>query len=231
MARTRSENYDDIQRGILSAACGLFARQGYMRASIAELAEACKLSRGALYHYFDSKEAILFAILDEHVRQMIADVEGRHRQAHLDARPVPRGDPRHRRSQCAFAAGAAPDSQRSDLPRRGRSADDQVARAADRRSDCRPRSPARQQRQDRQANQESLHDDAVRHAQLQPHLVRSQGGNWAGRICRHGRGSVPARHRKPCGVKTPCDQRVRTDLNVNSRAVSGFPRTADAARV
>ena len=75
MARTRSENYDDIQRGILSAACGLFARQGYMRASIADLAEACKLSRGALYHYFVSKEAILFAILDEHVRQMIADVE------------------------------------------------------------------------------------------------------------------------------------------------------------
>jgi AcrR family transcriptional regulator len=75
MARTRSENYDDIQRGILSAACDLFARQGYMRASIADLAEACKLSRGALYHYFASKEAILFAILDEHVRQMIADVE------------------------------------------------------------------------------------------------------------------------------------------------------------
>ncbi len=46
-----------------------------MRASIAELAEACQLSRGALYHYFDSKEAILFAILDAHVREMIADVE------------------------------------------------------------------------------------------------------------------------------------------------------------
>jgi len=75
MARTRSENYDDIQRGILTAACELFAKQGYMRASIAELADACKLSRGALYHYFESKEAILFAILDAHVRQMIADVE------------------------------------------------------------------------------------------------------------------------------------------------------------
>ncbi len=75
MARTRSENYDDIQHGILRAACDLFARQGYMRASIAELADACKLSRGALYHYFDSKEAILFAILDAHVREMIADVE------------------------------------------------------------------------------------------------------------------------------------------------------------
>jgi AcrR family transcriptional regulator len=75
MARTRSENYDDIQGGILAAACDLFAKQGYMRASIAELADACKLSRGALYHYFESKEAILFAILDAHVRQMIADVE------------------------------------------------------------------------------------------------------------------------------------------------------------
>jgi AcrR family transcriptional regulator len=75
MARTRSENYDDIQRGILTAACNLFASQGYMRASIAELADACKLSRGALYHYFDSKEAILFAILDAHIREMISDVE------------------------------------------------------------------------------------------------------------------------------------------------------------
>jgi AcrR family transcriptional regulator len=75
MARTRSENYDDIQGGILSAACGLFAQQGYMRASIADLADACKLSRGALYHYFDSKEAILYAILDAHVRRMISDVE------------------------------------------------------------------------------------------------------------------------------------------------------------
>ena len=75
MARTRSENYDEIQQGILTTACGLFARQGYMRASIADLADACKLSRGALYHYFDSKEAILFAILDAHIREMIADVE------------------------------------------------------------------------------------------------------------------------------------------------------------
>jgi AcrR family transcriptional regulator len=75
MARTRSENYDEIQQGILFAACEVFAEQGYMRASIADLAQACRLSRGALYHYFQSKEAILFAILDAHVRRMIADVE------------------------------------------------------------------------------------------------------------------------------------------------------------
>jgi AcrR family transcriptional regulator len=75
MARTRSENYDGIHLGILTNAARLFSAQGYMRASIADLAEACKLSRGALYHYFDSKEAILFAILDAHIREMIQHVE------------------------------------------------------------------------------------------------------------------------------------------------------------
>jgi len=75
MARTRSENYDGIRDGILASATALFAKQGYMRTSISELADACQLSRGALYHYFDSKEAILFEILDVHVRKMIADVE------------------------------------------------------------------------------------------------------------------------------------------------------------
>jgi AcrR family transcriptional regulator len=75
MARTRSENYDGIHLGILTNAARLFSGQGYMRASIADLADACKLSRGALYHYFDSKEAILFAILDAHIREMIEHVE------------------------------------------------------------------------------------------------------------------------------------------------------------
>src|SRR2546422_3594126 len=69
MARTRSENYDGIHLGILTNAAALFSAQGYMRSSIADLADACKLSRGALYHYFDSKEAILFAILDAQDRK------------------------------------------------------------------------------------------------------------------------------------------------------------------
>lgn len=75
MARTRSENYDDIHRGILTKAAELFSAQGYARSSIGDLADACQLSRGALYHYFDSKESILFAILDAHVREMIVQVD------------------------------------------------------------------------------------------------------------------------------------------------------------
>ena len=75
MARTRSENYDDIQAGILRNAARLFARRGYERSSIGDLVEACELSRGAIYHYFDSKEAILFAMLDQLVRSLLAGLE------------------------------------------------------------------------------------------------------------------------------------------------------------
>jgi AcrR family transcriptional regulator len=75
MARTRSEKYDDIQAGILRTAARLFATRGYERTSIADLVEACELSRGAIYHYFDSKEAILFAMLDSLVRSLLTSLE------------------------------------------------------------------------------------------------------------------------------------------------------------
>lgn len=74
MARSRSENYEDIQLGILANAARLFATQGYERSSIGDLADACRLSRGALYHYFESKEAILYTMLETHVRGMLKRV-------------------------------------------------------------------------------------------------------------------------------------------------------------
>ena len=75
MSRTRSERYDDIQAGILAKAARLFATRGYERTSIADLVEACQVSRGALYHYFDSKEAILFGMLDALVRGLLEQLQ------------------------------------------------------------------------------------------------------------------------------------------------------------
>ena len=86
MARTRSENYDEIKRGILSKAASLYSAHGYMRSSIADLADACQLSRGALYHYFSSKEAILYALLDAHLREMLGRIEDAKAGAPGDAR-------------------------------------------------------------------------------------------------------------------------------------------------
>jgi AcrR family transcriptional regulator len=75
MARLRSVHYEDIQLGILAKAAELFGTKGYERSSIADLTAACDLSRGALYHYFGAKEAILFAMLDAHVRELLEQLE------------------------------------------------------------------------------------------------------------------------------------------------------------
>jgi AcrR family transcriptional regulator len=70
MARTQSVNYFEIRTGLLRQAAQLFARRGYARTSIADLTRASASSRGTLYHYFDSKEAILKEILGRHVADM-----------------------------------------------------------------------------------------------------------------------------------------------------------------
>jgi AcrR family transcriptional regulator len=75
MARTQSEHYPEIRRGILRSAAKLFAEKGYARTTIVDLAEATTSSRGALYHYFDSKEAILKEIALQQVADMTARVE------------------------------------------------------------------------------------------------------------------------------------------------------------
>lgn len=75
MARTQAENYPEIRREILRRSAALFARLGYPNASIADLAEANRISRGLLYHYFDSKEKILAEMLTEHLDMLLAEVK------------------------------------------------------------------------------------------------------------------------------------------------------------
>lgn len=65
MARPRSEQFLDIKRAILKRAAEVFAKVGYLASTVDDLTEAAGLSRGALYHYFSSKEALLFEIVHD----------------------------------------------------------------------------------------------------------------------------------------------------------------------
>ncbi|MBI2942681.1 MAG: TetR/AcrR family transcriptional regulator [Candidatus Wallbacteria bacterium] len=49
---------------ILKAAARAFRRHGYHEASLDQIAEELMLSKGSVYYYFESKEAILFALHD-----------------------------------------------------------------------------------------------------------------------------------------------------------------------
>lgn len=49
---------------IVSRALEVFRRRGYHKTSMADLAQACGLLKGSLYHYFPSKEALAVAVMD-----------------------------------------------------------------------------------------------------------------------------------------------------------------------
>jgi AcrR family transcriptional regulator len=55
---------------IVKAAVRLFARHGYHKTTITDLAQAIGLTSGAVFHHFPSKEAILDAVVDRLERGM-----------------------------------------------------------------------------------------------------------------------------------------------------------------
>lgn len=67
MARTQAADYDQRRAHIVEQAARLYARDGFLGASVSQLAEACDLSKSAIYHYYPSKEDILFDVMHSHV--------------------------------------------------------------------------------------------------------------------------------------------------------------------
>lgn len=59
---------------ILSAAHQLFLNQGYNNTSIADIAQACNLSKASLYHHIINKEALLSDIIKRAHEQLTTDV-------------------------------------------------------------------------------------------------------------------------------------------------------------
>ncbi len=70
MARPRSADHGVTRRAILTRSAERFAEQGYARTSLAEIAEACGSSKALLYHYYTSKEQILFDVLQGHFARL-----------------------------------------------------------------------------------------------------------------------------------------------------------------
>ncbi|MCB0970444.1 MAG: helix-turn-helix transcriptional regulator, partial [Acidimicrobiales bacterium] len=50
---------------ILDVALALWSAQGSAKTSMRELARECGLNVAAIYHYFESKDALLAAVIDE----------------------------------------------------------------------------------------------------------------------------------------------------------------------
>ena len=124
MARTIAKDHDEKRGQILAAAAKVFAEQGFDRASMSQLAAACGISKANIYHYYDSKDALLFDLIDSHLsalRDEIVAIDGKGlgAEAHLHAVVLAvlmsyRGaDEKHRIQDTALAA--LPEDQRRIL--------------------------------------------------------------------------------------------------------------------
>lgn len=60
----RNKHPEQTVQLILDTASALFFQKGYDRTTLQDIIDATKLSKGAIYHHFSSKEAILIAVVD-----------------------------------------------------------------------------------------------------------------------------------------------------------------------
>jgi len=75
MPRVRADDYDAKAQSIMDSAAALFAKTGYPGAKMQDIAKACGATKSMLYHYFPSKDDLLFAMLEEHLERVIAGIE------------------------------------------------------------------------------------------------------------------------------------------------------------
>lgn len=88
MARTIAKDHDEKRERILGTAARVFADEGFARASMSQIARDCGISKANIYHYYSSKDALLFDILDTYLcklRDRLAAVasEGHDPEQHL----------------------------------------------------------------------------------------------------------------------------------------------------
>ncbi|QBK31092.1 TetR/AcrR family transcriptional regulator [Roseitalea porphyridii] len=70
MARPRAADFEEKQAHILDSAAAVFAELGMDKASMSQIARECGVSKALLYHYYPSKDALIFAIIDTHVSHL-----------------------------------------------------------------------------------------------------------------------------------------------------------------
>jgi AcrR family transcriptional regulator len=63
--RTQGASRRNRTVDVMEAAVDIFWRKGYAASSVQDIADAVGVLKGSLYHYIDSKEDLLFRILDE----------------------------------------------------------------------------------------------------------------------------------------------------------------------
>jgi TetR/AcrR family transcriptional regulator, cholesterol catabolism regulator len=91
---------------MLDVAARVFDRKGYHEATMQDIADAAKLTKGGLYHHLSSKEETLFAINERYLRSGLTEIKL------ITSKPVP---PEERLRELLVAIAAQHDRANPDL--------------------------------------------------------------------------------------------------------------------
>ncbi len=75
MPRGIAHDHDAKRAALRKGAAAYFAAHGYDRASMTGAARECGVSKALIYHYHDSKQALLFDILNAHLSDLASVVD------------------------------------------------------------------------------------------------------------------------------------------------------------
>jgi AcrR family transcriptional regulator len=79
MSPRTQEQFEEMRESrrqqIMDAGLELFASEGYSHCSISQLASHIGISKGLMYNYFDSKGALLIAIIEEGIQDIMTMID------------------------------------------------------------------------------------------------------------------------------------------------------------
>ena len=83
---TRRENAADKRRVILDAAIRVFAREGFHRCRVSDIAREANVAYGLVYHYFRSKDEVLDTLFTERWTLLLEAIAAESRRTDCSAR-------------------------------------------------------------------------------------------------------------------------------------------------
>ncbi|MBR4939089.1 MAG: TetR family transcriptional regulator, partial [Kiritimatiellae bacterium] len=74
MARRSKEDAKKTRESILASALAMFAEKGYEHTTFTDIAARLKMTKGAVYWHFESKQNLLIALVDEMLEKFKAQI-------------------------------------------------------------------------------------------------------------------------------------------------------------
>lgn len=72
---TQADRRAATQAAIVKAARRLFGSDGFQNTTMDDIAAAARVAKGAVYHYFRTKEAVFEAVFDQASRDLVTDID------------------------------------------------------------------------------------------------------------------------------------------------------------